>query len=1302
MRIATQVISLGLALAALASAQTALTCVANAGVPPTVRSSGKTELVGDITINCTGGTPTPANMPVPLYTITVQAQSFLQSLDSSGGYSIAPVNITSRQLASDGSSEALVLLDEPHSATNPNVPLLVCGDTSAPTTAGVCAITGTGSGLNTYNGTANRPNVFQGKLVAADTLQWTGVPFDPPGQSTRILRITNVRLNASQAPLSTRLVPTELLLTPTLTSPTVNIALPGGVTQAPGAQVVAFLQKGMLASTNTPVSAVSLPQCQSSNPTLATNPASSPATYSFWVRVMEGFQSSFKRKNVATNGPSATTAPAGGDQNQNVTTAFYTAFTESAFENLGPIHDPVPNPPPTYANGGYVASSTPAFPANLIGAGVADNGMRVAVMFNSIPTGVLLFVPTSIRLTNQLNANLTGEAVLVSTDVNGAGAFNPAAGNGGSIGNFGPNVTGLAPVGVFGGVGVAVYEIMYADGFSPDEFSIPVALSYAAGVPPTGVTATVTVSPAPLPSGSDTAGALPPIPRFNSANVESLIAQPLFVFKACGTSTSSITLAASARTFTPADTVTYTAAITPVPAAAGGQVTFSVDQATIGTATLATDGTAKLSFSVTHVGAHDITATYVTPAPENQAISAILQVLVTRSLITAVTNTATQSAPAGTAFIPLAAQVVDSTGAPRSGASVVFTAPASGASGTFSNGTNTIAVTTNSSGIATAPFTANSTLGGYLVTAVLDANSSATFSLTNAAIPASITVGNSPQSARVNTAFFPLTVQVKDGSGTPAPGITVTYNAPTSGPGGNLTTAQIQTDATGYAALPFTANGIAGGPYNVTATVAGLTPVTFSLTNLAGPPVIATHPSSLSVPANSIVSFFSSATDFPAPALKWQVSTNGGGTFTDIAGATLNTLTLSGVSVANNGNQYRAVFTNSTGSTNSNAATLTVTVATPVITWANPADIFFGTPLSGTQLNAGSSAAGTFVYSPVAGTVLPPGNLQMLTVVFTPTDTANYTTASKTVSINVLPVTPSVLSLTPITSNGTSQSFAVQFSHPSGFASLSVTNVLINSALDGRKACYIAYVQQTNTIYLVNDNGDAGGPFAGSLVLNGGSGTAANGQCMITGTGSSAVGSGTALTLTLNIAFTTGFVGGKVIYGAARDVAAGNSGWQITGVHGVPFVQSPFPTPVSVSPASGSGSAATLTFLYQDATVASNFQTVWALINGPLDGRGACYVAYYRPGNLLYLIPENGDGTQATSIVLTGTNSLSNSQCTVSLGSPLPPTAASILPLVLNIIFKSGFTGQKVVWMAGQTLAGQTSPWQPMGVWRVP
>jgi hypothetical protein len=85
---------------------------------------------------------------------------------------------------------------------------------------------------------------------------------------------------------------------------------------------------------------------------------------------------------------------------------------------------------------------------------------------------------------------------------------------------------------------------------------------------------------------------------------------------------------------------------------------------------------------------------------------------------------------------------------------------------------------------------------------------------------------------------------------------------------------------------------------------------------------------------------------------------------------------------------------------------INVAKASPTVTWATPASIVYGTPLGPTELNATANVPGTFVYTPAAGTVLPAGNGQTLSVLFTPTDTANYTTASTNVSINVHKSTP--------------------------------------------------------------------------------------------------------------------------------------------------------------------------------------------------------------------------------------------------------------------------------------------------------
>ena len=112
-------------------------------------------------------------------------------------------------------------------------------------------------------------------------------------------------------------------------------------------------------------------------------------------------------------------------------------------------------------------------------------------------------------------------------------------------------------------------------------------------------------------------------------------------------------------------------------------------------------------------------------------------------------------------------------------------------------------------------------------------------------------------------------------------------------------------------------------------------------------------------------------------------------------------------SIPNAGTQTLSVsfVPSSANYNNGNASVpLLVNKATPIISWANPANITVGTALSATQLNASANIAGTFVYNPNAGTLLALGNNQVLNTTFTPTNVSNYNSAIASVQINVIAV----------------------------------------------------------------------------------------------------------------------------------------------------------------------------------------------------------------------------------------------------------------------------------------------------------
>ncbi|MER3522950.1 MAG: hypothetical protein C4326_02510 [Ignavibacteria bacterium] len=88
-------------------------------------------------------------------------------------------------------------------------------------------------------------------------------------------------------------------------------------------------------------------------------------------------------------------------------------------------------------------------------------------------------------------------------------------------------------------------------------------------------------------------------------------------------------------------------------------------------------------------------------------------------------------------------------------------------------------------------------------------------------------------------------------------------------------------------------------------------------------PTITLQPADQSVCNDSTAIFSAAADAVPTPSVQWQVSSDNGGSWNDIAGATNATLSVI-ATPAENGLQYRARFTNALGTVGTNAAVLTV------------------------------------------------------------------------------------------------------------------------------------------------------------------------------------------------------------------------------------------------------------------------------------------------------------------------------------------------------------------------------------------
>ena len=130
----------------------------------------------------------------------------------------------------------------------------------------------------------------------------------------------------------------------------------------------------------------------------------------------------------------------------------------------------------------------------------------------------------------------------------------------------------------------------------------------------------------------------------------------------------------------------------------------------------------------------------------------------------------------------------DSASNPVSGVTVIFTAPATGASACL-GGSLTSSAVTNSSGVASvSALSANAQTGIYAVTAsVSGVSTAASFALSNSSAPAGSVFASAGtlQSTTVNVAFGNrLQATVRDVNNNPLNGIAVNFTAPASGPSG--------------------------------------------------------------------------------------------------------------------------------------------------------------------------------------------------------------------------------------------------------------------------------------------------------------------------------------------------------------------------------------------------------------------------------------------------------------------------------------------------------------------------------------
>lgn len=402
-----------------------MTCERDDTAPATIRAEALADLISDVVITCTGGTPAAAGAPVPEYEILAISNAPLAVRVVTPAPPKLPIDLDAPPPPTLLWTDALLVLDE--ASPERQIPCVPAGRALS------CAALG---------GSTSAPNVFQGKRLQDNIVVFQKVPIDAPGPGRkRVIRVTNLRANATKIP--------KLPLPLQVTLSTQIFDSSGRVMSLRNADQVAGIPRESIEAT---LRTASDGAVSSLLPALTVTPSMLPQSNpgrntAFHIKFTERFASAFKRRNLGTSSldPNFVVSQAqAGSSN----------FTESGFFNS-------------------------RFPSEneLNKAGLADSGTRLKVVFTDIPENV--FIVVSAR---EVAVGTTGyvesspRALLTYTSDGGSGPFtqnNPES----------ENFSKLFP---FNGTVTAVWEIVSADPNKIEELSFEVRLLAPNGVPRVG------------------------------------------------------------------------------------------------------------------------------------------------------------------------------------------------------------------------------------------------------------------------------------------------------------------------------------------------------------------------------------------------------------------------------------------------------------------------------------------------------------------------------------------------------------------------------------------------------------------------------------------------------------------------------------------------------------------------------------------------------------------------------------------------------------------------------------------------
>lgn len=293
--------------------------------------------------------------------------------------------------------------------------------------------------------------------------------------------------------------------------------------------------------------------------------------------------------------------------------------------------------------------------------------------------------------------------------------------------------------------------------------------------------------------------------------------------------------------------------------------------------------------------------------------------------------------------------------------------------------------------------------------------------------------------------------------------------------------------------------------------------------------------------------------------------------------------------------------------------------------------------------------------------------------------------------------TPQVISVSPDTGRSMSQTFTTQYRDADGSADLRYLYFKIAPASGSTSNCaYLRYRPATRKIDL---RSDAGGSWLGGYVI-GNSQTLQNSQVSIDVSQVSASTNATTITLSLPLQFKAAFTGSHNIFMNVFDMAYKSPGWMEEGSYTV-GEPNEIPENHALNPASGSGGWKTFTTIYKDGDGCNDLRYVYfKMADSAADVANCVYVRYRVVTGKIDLRTNTG-GSWIYGPVIGTVATIGNSQVKMNCANISVIKSGKYLTVKLPLVFKSGFSGAKNIYMFCSDSVNQNSGWQLMGTFTV-